>query len=191
MTVPTDATPPVAWERYRAALHTLARLKVDPRLDTKLDLSGVVQQTLLEAYQARDRWQDGDEGRQLAYLRRALAHNLTDALRYFATGKRDVELERPLADAAGLSSSRVQEWLAADQSSPSDVVARGERDLHLADALNELPDAQREALILQHWHGWSLAEIGDQLGRSPAAVAGLIKRGLQTLRERLQHWSDP
>jgi RNA polymerase sigma-70 factor (ECF subfamily) len=191
MTAPTDATPPAAWERYRAALHTLARLKVDPRVQAKLDLSGVVQQTLLEAYLARDRWQGGDDGRQLAYLRRALAHNLTDALRYFATAKRDRDLECPLADAAGLSSSRVQEWLAADQSSPSDVAARGERDLLLADALNELPEAQRDALILQHWHGWSLAEIGDRLGRSPAAVAGLIKRGLQTLRGRLQHWSDP
>jgi len=191
MTAPNDATTPASWERYRAALHTLARLKVDPRVQTKLDLSGVVQQTLLEAFLARDRWQNADDGQQLAYLRRALAHNLTDALRYFATDKRNQELERPLADAAGLSSSRVQAWLAADQTSPSEAVARSERDLLLADALNELPDAQREALILQHWHSWSLAEIGERLDRSPAAVAGLIKRGLQALRERLQNWSDP
>src|SRR3954464_7996828 len=107
MTAPTDATPPAAWERYRAALHTLARLKVDPRLHAKLDLSGVVQQTLLEAYQARSKWQGEDDGRQLAYPRQALGHNLTDALRYFTAGKRDLALERPLADAAGLSSSRV------------------------------------------------------------------------------------
>jgi RNA polymerase sigma-70 factor, ECF subfamily len=190
MTHPGGA-PPEAWERFRAALHTLARLKVDPRLHAKLDLSGVVQQTLLEAYQARAKWQGEDDGRQLAYLRQALGHNLTDALRYFAAGKRDLARERPLADAAGLSSSRVQEWVAADQTSPSDAAARAERDLRLADALNALPDAQREALILQHWHGWSLAEIGERLGRSPAAVAGLIKRGLQTLRERLHDWSDP
>lgn len=190
MTQPGGAAP-ATWERFRAALHTLARLKVDPRLHAKLDLSGVVQQTLLEAFQARDRWQDEDAGRQLAYLRRALGHNLADALRYFAAGKRDLALERPLADAAGLSSSRVQEWLAADHTSPSGAAARGERDLSLADALNDLPDAQREALILQHWHGWSLAEIGDRLGRSPAAVAGLIKRGLHALRAKLRDWSDP
>ena len=190
MAHPGDAAP-ATWERFRAALHTLARLKVDPRLHAKLDLSGVVQQTLLEAHRDRDRWRDGDPGRQLAFLRRALAHNLADALRYLAAGKRDAALERPLADAAGLSSSRVQEWVAADQTSPSDAAARGERDLRLADALNALPDAQREALILQHWHGWSLAEIGAALGRSPAAVAGLIKRGLHALRVRLRDWSDP
>jgi RNA polymerase sigma-70 factor (ECF subfamily) len=49
-----------------------------------------------------------------------------------------------------------------------------------------LPEAQREALVLQHWHGWSLAQIAEHLGRSKAAAAGLIKRGLQQLRSHLQ-----
>jgi RNA polymerase sigma-70 factor (ECF subfamily) len=48
-----------------------------------------------------------------------------------------------------------------------------------------LPDAQREALVLQHWHGLKLAEIGERLERSPEAVAGLLKRGLKRLRELL------
>jgi DNA-directed RNA polymerase specialized sigma24 family protein len=40
--------------------------------------------------------------------------------------------------------------------------------------------------VLQHWHGFSLAEIGQHMGRSPAAVAGLIKRGLRQLRGLLK-----
>jgi RNA polymerase sigma-70 factor (ECF subfamily) len=191
MSVPHAPIPQESWERFRQALATLARLKIDPRLQARLDVSGVVQQTLLEAFQAQDRWLEGDEGRRLAYLRRILGNNLADALRYFTAGKRDGNLERPLVEAASASSTRLQEWLAADHTSPSDAAARGERDLKLADALNELPEAQREALILQHWHGWSLAEIGQRLGRTPAAVAGLIKRGLQTLRTRLQDWGEP
>jgi RNA polymerase sigma-70 factor (ECF subfamily) len=64
-------------------------------------------------------------------------------------------------------------------------VIRKEQAVQVANALNQLPEAQREALILQHWNGQSLAEIGEQMGRSPAAVAGLIKRGLKRLRELL------
>jgi DNA-directed RNA polymerase specialized sigma24 family protein len=43
----------------------------------------------------------------------------------------------------------------------------------------------REALVLKHCQDWSLAEIGRHLGRSPAAVASLLRRGLRQLRELL------
>lgn len=173
------------WDRYRAALAVMARLKVDPRLHGKLDLSGIVQQTLLEAHQAGERWTTASDGQRLGWLRKALVHNLADELRKLAAGKRDLGREQSLAAVAVASSDRLQEWLAADQSSPSEQAVRHEEELALADALNELPEAQREALILQHWHGWSLADIGSHMKRTPAAVAGLIKRGLAKLRERL------
>lgn len=174
------------WDRYGAALVVMARLKVDPRLHGKLDLSGIVQQTLLEAHQAGERWATASDGQRVGWLRQALVHNLADELRKLAAGKRDLGREQSIHDAAAASSARLQDWLAAEQSSPSEQAVRHEEELALADALNELPEAQRDALILQHWHGWSLTDIGVHLQRSPAAVAGLIKRGLAKLRERLQ-----
>ena len=50
----------------------------------------------------------------------------------------------------------------------------------------QLPDAQREAVILHYWQDWTVAAIAEHLGRSSAAVAGLLKRGLQQLREVLR-----
>jgi RNA polymerase sigma-70 factor, ECF subfamily len=186
MTQASDGSP--AWEEYRARLTVLARLRVDRRLQTALDISGVVQQTLLEAHQAGDRWNAGTEGQRLAWLNKALAHNLADELRKLNAAKRGAGRQQELADR---SSARIQQWLAADQSSPSEQAVRHEQELALADALNELAEDQREALILQHWHGWSLAEIGEALDRSPAAVAGLIKRGLAKLRGRLTKVNEP
>jgi DNA-directed RNA polymerase specialized sigma24 family protein len=49
-----------------------------------------------------------------------------------------------------------------------------------------LPEAQPESPVLRHWHGWSMEEIEGRPGKTRAAVAGLIKRGLRGLRERLQ-----
>jgi RNA polymerase sigma-70 factor, ECF subfamily len=67
----------------------------------------------------------------------------------------------------------------------SRILRREEQAVRLAEALADLPEAQREALVLQHWHGWSLADIARHLDRSPAAVAGSLKRGLQKLRTGL------
>ena len=172
-------------QRWRDYLSVLARVQVEPRLRARLDLSGVVQQTLLEAYQRRPLLPIDQPAQELAWLRRILANNLADELRKLATGKRDLARERSLEARLEQTSARLEGWLAADQSSPSEQAQRNEQALQLAEALAELPPAQREALVLQHWHGWSMEEIAGHLGRTRTAVAGLIKRGLQQLREQL------
>jgi RNA polymerase sigma-70 factor (ECF subfamily) len=164
----------------------LARVQLDPRLRDKLDPSDVVQQTLLDAHRKQDQFRGRTEAERAAWLRQILARNLLDALRAFGRAKRDVAREHSLEAALDQSSQRLEAWLAAEQSSPSQRLQRHEQAVQLADALAELPPAQQEALVLQHWHGWSLAQIGQHMGRSPAAVAGLIKRGLQQLRGLLQ-----
>src|SRR5262249_36596014 len=152
-------------EHYRHYLKLLAQMQLDPRLQGKIDLSGVVQQTLLEAHQAWQQIQQQSLAQQTAWLRRVLANNLADEIRKFGTAKRDLAREQSLEAALEQSSVRLEMWLAADQSSPSQAVERQEQAVRLAEALGRLPDAQREALVLQHWHGWSLAEIAEHLGR--------------------------
>jgi RNA polymerase sigma-70 factor (ECF subfamily) len=172
-------------EKFREYLRLLARLQLDPRLRGKLDPSDVVQQTLLEAYQKRDQFRGSTEGEWLAWLRQALAHNLSDALRAFGQAKRDIGRERSLEAAVEVSSRRLEAWLAADQSSPSQQAQRHERAVHLAEALATLPQDNREALVLHYCEDWPLADIATHFGRTPAAVAGLLKRGLKQLRTQL------
>jgi RNA polymerase sigma-70 factor (ECF subfamily) len=177
---------PEELERQRSYLLLLARLQVGQALRNKIDLSGVVQETLLEACQADPPLHALEAGQRAAWLRRALAHNLADQVRRLSAGKRDVQRERSLEAALDESASRIKGWLAAQQSSPSQQVQRHERMAELMQALAELPEAQREALVLRHCEGWSLADISQHLNRTPAAVAGLLKRGLQQLRRYLR-----
>ncbi|MGI9328644.1 MAG: sigma-70 family RNA polymerase sigma factor [Pseudomonadales bacterium] len=175
-------------ENYREYLQLLAQLNLDKQLQGKIDLSGVVQQTMLEAYQALPRYQKQGTDQLAAWLRQILANNLADEVRKLRTGKRDVRREKSLDAALQHSSVRLQEWLANEQSSPSGRIQRQEQAVSLTAALAKLPDAQRDALVLRHFQGHSLAEIAAQLGRSHAAVAGLLKRGLQQLRNQLDDW---
>ena len=62
---------------------------------------------------------------------------------------------------------------------------RGEAAVRLAEAMRELPTDQFEALRQRYIEGRSLALIAERMERSEAAVASLLKRGLQGLRLRL------
>jgi RNA polymerase sigma-70 factor, ECF subfamily len=62
----------------------------------------------------------------------------------------------------------------------------GDKTRSLAEALEQLTDVQRQAVELHYLRGWRLEEIANHLGRGKSAVAGLLHRGLDKLREFLQ-----
>jgi RNA polymerase sigma-70 factor (ECF subfamily) len=175
-----------ALERFREFLSLLARLQLDPRLQGKVDLSGVVQQTLLEAHLAFEQLRGWDEAQQAAWLRKALAHNLTDEVRKLRTAGRDVARERPLEAGLERSSARLEAWLAAEHITPSEQAVRQEQLLRLADALARLPKDQQMAVEMHHLRGYPVAEVAREMGRTDGAVGALLVRGLKKLRELLR-----
>jgi RNA polymerase sigma-70 factor (ECF subfamily) len=181
-----NGTPDVALEQFRPYLLLLARMQLGRQFQGKLDASDVVQQVLLEAHRQRQQFHGGSSGQLLGWLRRILAGTLTDALRGLGRAKRDVARERSLEAALDESAERLEAWVAAEQSSPSERADRNEQLTRLAAALTTLPEAQRAALVLRYCQGLSVADISEQLGRSPTAVAGLLKRGTRQLRDLLQ-----
>lgn len=66
-----------------------------------------------------------------------------------------------------------------------DESADFERSQSLREALHQLPDEQREVLILRHIGGRSPGEIAASLGKSDSAVHGLLHRGNKALRQAL------
>ena len=100
--------------------------------------------------------------------------------------KRDIKREVQVDQQIEQSTARLVIELQAEQESPSQRIQRDEAGLELADFLKSLPEAQREALVLQHWHGWTVSRIAQHMDRTPAAVAGLLKRGLRELRTKYQ-----
>ena len=174
-------------EHYRDYLHVLARLQLSPALRGKLDPSDIVQLTLLKAHQAtraiprpdgRPSWPPGSGRSSPAPWPTPSATTAAAAATWPWNARSSSSVEE--------SSARLDAWLAAEQSSPSQRAERNEQAMLLVQALAELPEAQREALLLKHCQGWSLAEIGRHLDRSPTAVASLLQRGLEQLREHLR-----
>jgi RNA polymerase sigma-70 factor (ECF subfamily) len=173
-------------QEYRSYLQCLARGHLGAPLLAKIDLSGLVQETLLEAHRSWAKLAGRSPGEQAAWLRRTLAHNLADEVRKLQADKRGGLRERSLQRSLDDSSARLEAWVAADQSSPSEKAIHQEQLLRLTRALARLPDSQRRAVELRHLHGRSLAQIADATGSSKAAVVGLLHRGLQKLHSLLE-----
>jgi RNA polymerase sigma-70 factor (subfamily 1) len=174
-----------ALEEFHAYLETLTFIQIDPRLRGKFGLSDVIQKTLLEAYRRLEDIQALDADGRKRWLRRMLVNNLLEEIDHWRARKRDYRLEQPLAAAADESSCRLQKWLAVEDTSAGERLVQQEEALSLLEALSKLEPRQREALILQKYHGWKLHQIAEHLGCTVGAVAGLHARGLKELRKHL------
>ncbi len=171
-------------ERYRDYLRILVELQLDPAMRGKVDLSGVVQQTLLEAHLEGEKRPQNEE-EVMPWLRRILVNNLRDEQRLWTAQKRDVGREVSLDDAIEQSSFRMEKFIAADESRPDQQVLKNEQVLAVSVAMAKLPEAERQVLILKNWDGLAVSEIAERTGLSHIKVANSLRKALKLLREEL------
>jgi RNA polymerase sigma-70 factor (ECF subfamily) len=171
-------------EAYRPVLQLLADQMVGPGLRRREGSSDVVQRTVIEAYAAFESFKGHSEPEFSAWIKRILSHNVTNLIRDHRAAKRDVRREQYF-DAADESITLT--WLqpAAKISSASQRAIKAEAAINLAAAIEKLPEEQQIAVRMRHLEGCSLEELAATLNKSDAAVAGLLRRGLQALRKQL------
>jgi RNA polymerase sigma-70 factor (ECF subfamily) len=162
-------------ERFRNYLRRLAYSRLGVAYSAKLDPSDLVQETFMNAHQSLAEFRGTTDRERAAWLREIFVNSLADVYRALNRQKRDITRER--------SSERLTEWL--ELSAPQGRAEENEELIRLAWALSELPDRQHVAIELHHLQGLSLAETAKTLHCSEAAAAGLIRRGMEHLRELL------
>ncbi len=181
-----SAISPEDLDRYRTYLRLLAEIELSPQLRVKEDASDIVQQTLLEAHRDLSGYRGQSEAELIGWLKSILVRNILNTARHYRAQKCDLRRELSLARRLDQSSVRVADFLASDQTSPSQHAVKNEQAQQLAEALAQLLEGERTAIVMKHFQGQSLAEISAHLGRPIDAVAGLLKRGLKKLRSQLQ-----
>ena len=170
-------------DNFRSYLNLMARMQLDRRLQSKLDSSDIVQQTMLQAHRAQNNFRGSNDKQLAAWLRQILARNVYHATRDYQRDKRDVRNERSIENAMDNSAARVEAWLKADQTSPDAKAVKNEQVLLLANSLDQLDEAKRTAIELHYLQGWKLAEVAEHMDRSVSGVAGLVHRGLKELKQ--------
>ena len=169
-------------ERFRSYLRLLVEAQTGDALKTRIDLSGVVQQSLWEAGRTVATSGLADSADLPKLLRRILVHNLQDEIRRVTAQCRDVRLEQSIET----SSLRLGKLLAGNEPSPSQQAIDGERAVLLAGAIVKLSDDQREVIVRHYLAGDSIDATASGMSRSVASVAGLLHRALKQLRRTLE-----
>lgn len=73
---------------------------------------------------------------------------------------------------------------------PQHTLERSELKQAVEKVLHNLPEEQRQVIILNKYHGFSFSEIGEILSISPAAAKQKAYRGMQTLRQKLSYLKE-
>jgi RNA polymerase sigma-70 factor, ECF subfamily len=173
-------------ERYRPLLRIQARqLRLHTRLRRRFDSSDLVQETFVRALKGLDGFRGTGELELVKWLQKILANVAVDRIREEEAQKCDPALEQSIHAAVGESSACWSAILADPEATPSRQAEQRELLLRLANAIEQLPGDQRDVVVLRDLSGATIAEIAGRLGKTKKAIAGLLLRGRQRLRELL------
>jgi RNA polymerase sigma-70 factor, ECF subfamily len=180
-------TQPDADARVRAAFEAEALASVDSLYRTALRLTRVpadaedlVQETYLKAFRAADRFEPGTNLRAWLFT---ILHN-TARNRARDRAREGVTVDNDAVDQAADAPSY---GLSGPVATPEALLLRDTLTPELQAAIDELPDAFRQAVWLRDVEEFSYAEIADMLNIPVGTVMSRISRGRRMLFDRLQH----
>lgn len=168
--------------RSRPALHAFVEAHFDPALRARLDPSDLVQEAQMVVLR---RLPDFLQRRPMPFhlwVRKTAYERLLNARRDHRTARRAVGREDVLPDRSSLLLAGP---LLASGPTPSQQAEARELADRVSRAVTELPEGDREILLLRHADDLSYAEIGELLAITPAAARKRYGRALLRLRKVL------
>lgn len=176
-------------ERHRHRLECMVRLRMDQRLQGRVDPSDVVQDAYLAV---RGKFSQYCADRSLPFflwLRLEVGQKLVDVHRFhLGSQMRDAGQEVSLHHGAlpQVTSLSLAEHLLGKLTTASRAAMRVELKLRVQEALNSMDPQDREVLILRHFEELSNAETARVLGIKPSAAVNRYVRALKRLRDVFQ-----
>jgi RNA polymerase sigma-70 factor, ECF subfamily len=171
------------FDRHRNDLRRAVQLRLDRQLRTRVDASDVVQEAQLEAFRRLDDYLQRRPMPFRLWLRKTAQERIHNHRRaHLDTARRSVRREQALPDQ---SSMMIAAPFLSRGTSPSQRLVNREHKRLVSEAVNELPELDREILLMRNVEGLSQPEIAQVLELSHDAVRKRYGRALVTLQRLL------
>ena len=173
---------------YRDRLKRMVALRLDRRLQKRVDPSDVVQEAFIVASNRLSEYANDPPMDFYLWLRWIAADKLLNAHReHLGTQKRDVSQEvsiyrRPMPEACSVS---LAQQLLGQLTSPTQAVERAELQLIVQDVLNGLEPIDREILVLRNFEQMTTTETAETLGIKRSTASKRYISALKRLKQAL------
>jgi RNA polymerase sigma-70 factor (ECF subfamily) len=174
--------------RYRERLRRMVALRLDRRLQGRVDASDVIQEAMVDASHRLAEYKQNPAMPFFLWLRYLTGQRLLDQhRRHLGAQGRDVAREISLYRGAmpETTTAALAAQLLGRHTSPSQAAVRAERKIRLQEALNSLEPVDREILALRHFEQLSNAEVAQVLDLDKSAASKRYARALVRLKDIL------
>ncbi len=175
-------------ERHRAPIRRLVQMRLDRRVQQRVDVSDVVQEVMIEANGRLDRYLNDPSMAFHLWLRQIAWDHIIDTYRrHRVSAKRNMDREQSLVASAGADQSTMELVVQLCDPALTPAAAATQREIaeQVESAVERLGDQDREIIVMRHYEHLSNQEIAEALGLNPPAASMRYLRAIRRLREVL------
>jgi RNA polymerase sigma-70 factor (ECF subfamily) len=177
------------FQQQRDRLRRMVQLRMDWRLQSRLDASDVLQEAFLDVASRLDDYLREPKLPPFLWLRMCVGEELVNIhRRHLGTKRRDAGREISLQRRAGpeaSSAALASMLLLGENTSPTQAAVRAERLIAVQEALAALDPIDREVVALRHFEQLSRVETAQVLGIREEAAAKRYIRAIRRLKDIL------
>ena len=180
-------------DRHRNSLRQLVRMRLDQKIQKRVDVSDVVQDVLVEANRRLQRYIENPVMPFHLWLRQIAKDRIIDAhRRHRVSAKRSVDREQALVAPRGYDQSSIQlaNLLGDQRLTPAAAALQQEMAKKVEEAIGLLDEKDCEIIVMRHYEHLTNQEIGKVLNLTEPAASMRYLRAIRRLRTVMQESSE-
>lgn len=181
--------------KYQSKVLRIVRFRLPRGLREKLQLQSmdIVQEVFMYSFEHLDRFEPQSEGHFVNWLAKKVEHYICDRLDYVSREKRkapggEVSLDR---EAENDETSNMKIQIESDITTPTQYIARKEREMLIDTLLDRLKEDEREVIIHRDLEELTFREIGEMCNKSEDAVRKQYARAFKKLIDNSENKIKP
>ena len=176
-------------ERHRAPIRRLVELRLDRKVQRRVDVSDVVQDVMVEASGRLEKYLQDPAMAFHLWIRQIAWDRIIDTYRrHRVSAKRNMDREQSMSVAGNSDQSSMELAIQLCDPALTPAAAATQRELarNVEAAIDRLNDQDREVILMRHYEHLSNLEIAEALSLNPPAASMRYLRAVRRLRQLLE-----